>query len=84
MSFEPTDEMRAAYKLYRESRSNGYIRLRSVVASLADLALYAMAAAIEAEHNLYQHYRCPNCGNTEADWLKLADEKLREVAKAKK
>lgn len=76
MSFEPTAEQRKAYRVVR----GGYPDLFP----LADLAQHAMAAAMEAEF-MSEHYRCDGVNPSQcahplhkADWLKLADEKLRK------
>ncbi len=63
MSFEPTEKMKAAY---------AYVRRIGTPNVLADLAQHATAAALQAEH----YNNCPQCA-CRADWLRLADEKLR-------
>jgi len=77
MSFEPTDEMKSAYLSAR------VLGLGTGVA-LADLAQHAMAAALELQftldHDCLSADECKNRHHkrTKADWLRLADEKLRK------
>jgi len=72
MSFKPTEEMKAAYKW---ARLCGQIDFEGY---LADLAQHAMAAALEAEFQVSNIKLNLECANN-VDWLRLADEKLREV-----
>ncbi len=72
MSFEPTEEMKAAYNWAKD-----LFGPRSHTMHLADLAQHATAAALEAEH-MGTGPLCNQCYYTKADWLKLADEKLRK------
>ncbi len=80
MSFEPTEEMKLAYQSTRDYL--GTFDCSEVY--LADLAQHATAAALEAEF-MSEHYRLEGvepsqCAHPlhKADWLKLADEKLRK------
>ncbi len=67
MSFEPTEEQRRAYVEAQRNKNS------VLIWPLADLAQQATAAALQAEH----YNNCPQCA-CRADWLKLADEKLRK------
>ncbi len=62
---------------YREAMtSNRIVRANDWLyhdSALADLAQHATAAALRAEH----YNNCPSC-TCRADWLKLADERLRK------
>ena len=81
MVFEPTEEMKAAYCDAERIREDQLIYKSALIRPLADLALHATAAALEAEHAITCrefHYKCP-VDRTKGDWLRLADEKLREV-----
>ncbi len=78
MSFIPTEEMKAAYRT--GCRTND-----TLCRHLVDLAQHALAAALKAEF-MAEHYRCngveiSQCAHPlhKADWLELADEKLREA-----
>jgi hypothetical protein len=76
MNFEPTEEMKAAYRSATRRSHMTYHRI------LADLALHAMAAALEAEHFIdcedCEDEICPKMQYMGADWLRLADKELRE------
>jgi hypothetical protein len=65
MSFEPTEEQRAAYSRVRD------LDPESIMVVLAELAQQAMAAWLKAIN--------PHQDFDDSHWLKLADEKLREV-----
>jgi len=77
-SFEPTEEMKAAY---RWGKAYTGVLLPDRV-FLADLAQHAMAAALEAEHFIgcedCEDEICPKMQYLEADWLRLADKELRK------
>ncbi len=90
MSFEPTEKQKAAYRDVRDFQAahpdlewaindRGYL---SPSRLLADLAQHAMAAALALDFTI-DHGACDECSNPchkfiDADWLKLADEKLRK------
>jgi hypothetical protein len=75
--FEPTEEMMAAYSLAKAFPTP------SMIGDLADLAQHATAAALKAEHEASHVDGLCESGDcfskSPADWLRLADEKLREV-----
>ncbi len=93
--FEPTEEMKAAYRLIRDG-----LYPSSNSRHLADLAQHATAAALEAEFHSVHYQELNNEGDLwcfgceayapegvftderhqrqPADWLRLADEKLRK------
>lgn len=76
MSFEPTEEQRAAYRRVRD------LDLESIMVVLAELAQHAMAAALEAEHFIgcedCEDEICAKMQYMGADWLRLADKELRK------
>ncbi len=73
--FEPTEKMKLAYRRVVEDGA-------WAPDGLADLAQHATAAALEAEHKFHCGIfsnKCDDCKRTKSDWLRFADEKLREV-----
>jgi hypothetical protein len=77
--FEPTEEQRKAYKWTR-ARTD----FHPVCVKLADLALHATAAALEAQYCLDRQSSFETMAKaTKADWIRLADEKLREARQGK-
>ncbi len=89
MSFEPTEEQKRAYIEAQRNKNS------VLIWPLADLAQHAMAAALKLNNELVHdnlgrgplnlhlhgadHVECLRDEWKEADWLRLADEKLREV-----
>lgn len=78
--FEPTEEMKAAYRWTLDVD----IFPLSFVKRLADLAQHATAAALALQFSIdHDFHAADECKNpyhkyTAADWLRLADEKLRK------
>ncbi len=76
--FEPTEKMKLAYRRVVEDGA-------WAPDGLADLAQHATAAALHLQfvidHDFHHADGCMAVGHKykDADWLKLADEKLREV-----